>query len=97
MNARRMTSDRPDPLVACLGHCHRCGMLSVASLLLDEKVAGWRLVWRAFFVFLVPLIAAAAGAYVAGGSAVSQLVGAVAGFAAGLAIAVTMTRLFKIQ
>ncbi len=94
MYALRMTANRQNPPAECSGQCDRCGLQSVAGDVNhgQHDMAGWRLVWRSGAVFLLPMLAAATGAAVAHGSPARQLAGAIAGFAAGVLVAVVGTR-----
>ena len=98
MYALRMTANRQSPPVQCSGYCDRCGLQSVANASHpgQQDVAGWRLVWRSGAVFLAPMLAAAAGAAIAQGSPARQLAGALAGFTAGVVVAMVGTRLARI-
>ena len=69
------------------GHSHTCP---------DIPTRGWRLTVPAMLTFLLPIASAVMGAMLVGSGPVGQLVGAVAGGAAGVAAAMLIVRLARL-
>ncbi len=84
-------SDRKDS-TACGGGCPRCGAADQRG---QEPggLTGWVLVASSACMFLLPLAAATAGAFLAGADRTHQFVGAFCGLAAGLLMGVVAARL----
>lgn len=97
MYAHRMTAFRQSPPANCSEDCSRCGISLVAKQTPDDaRVDGWRLVWRASAVFLLPLGGAVAGARLMSQPPLMQLAGAGMGFGVSVAVAMLLTRLLKV-
>ena len=80
----------PSDKNACRSDCPGCGQAERPSGAAAHS--GWRLAGFSALVFLLPLVLAAAGAALAGGRPVWQLVGALAGLAVGVAVARAVLR-----
>ena len=89
-----MTAPDESRVSQCSSECSQCsvdaGCAGEASVF-----SGWRLALRAAWVFLAPLAAAIVGAAIAGGGAVSQWIGAMAGFALGVVVTAGAGRLAR--
>lgn len=93
----RMSALRQNPPANCSTHCGRCGIASVAvPTPYEDKLRGWRLVWRAGVVFLLPLCGSIIGAGALSESPMGQLVGVAAGFIVAVVLAMLLTRLWRI-
>lgn len=80
----------------CSGHCEQCDIAKDGQALAgDPAVRGWRMVLSSAAVFLLPLALAAAGAYLAGPSAIRQVAGALIGLASGVLMAKGISALLR--
>jgi hypothetical protein len=97
MYAHRMTAHRQNPPADSSVHCGRCGiaLAAVPTPYYEEKIRGWRLVWRATVVFLLPMGGAILGARAMSEWPASQLAGALIGFGIAAAIAKLFTNVLK--
>jgi len=78
----------------CDGDCHNCHDESTRD---TGGLAGWKLVVPAVLVFLLPAALGSAGAMMAGPGPIRELIGAVAGLAAGLWIAFIAARQLRLM
>lgn len=79
---------------ACAGHCGECGLSGeeAAESQVDESWSNARHLTALMAVFLLPLVTAAAGAFL-GATPSGQLLGGLVGLVAGVAAARIVTRL----
>ena len=85
----RMNELHPDKQIRCDGQCSGCRPQAGTGL------EGWRLVLLAAGTFLVPLAMALAGAILAGGNRPAQVIGASAGLAMGVTVAIAINRVLR--
>ena len=88
----QQAEDAPE---GCSGQCERCEIAGPGEHPVDEGYAGWRMVLLSTAVFLVPILAAVAGALIMRGRANAEVGGAAAGFLAGVLAAMVMVRCIK--
>ena len=81
-------------LEACDGGCKFCSGARPAA---DAKTAGWRLILACAGAFLTPVLLATAGAIAFGGSETGRLLGALGGFAIGMAAAIIVGKRLRAQ
>ncbi len=81
----------------CPGPCDKCELAgALESAAARQGIAGWRMVMASTLVFLLPLVLAMAGAVLMRQAGETrQLIGAAAGLAAGVAVAVPLMRLIR--
>lgn len=97
INSSRMTALRQNPPVQSSVHCDRCGMsCAIIAPGLETTLGGWRLVWRAAVIFLLPLAVAAVGSYAWRATPEQQVLGAFVGFAVGVSMARLITHKLQI-
>jgi len=77
--------DRPSPTASCGGRCGDCAAGGAADE--DGRIRGAPLALWSALVFLLPLAGLAGGAALAGGTGARAVAGALAGGAAGVALA----------
>ena len=92
-----MTAPDKSRVSQCPSGCSQCSLDAGDAGGAGEAsvFSGWRLALRAAWVFLAPLASAIAGAAIAPGGAVSKWIGAMAGFALGVAVTAGAGRLAR--
>lgn len=92
-----MTPPEEQPGEKCKGPCDKCKLAGALESAAERQgIAGWRMVLASTLVFLLPLVLAIAGAALTRQAGETrQLIGAAAGLAAGVAVAVPLMRLIR--